>query len=319
MFSFSSCSCPCCMAPRALLRETWHFSGCSVPWWQGCFLQGTRAFGGWGGAWPPWSCQVALCLARLPTAALSEQWTDNQEMRQRWGLEGSWHLNVTTSTWRRRVKVSFHLSVYCCLRINLFPDTWAMTWKEFRLQQILHRASVWPLGLNKGKSITLLPWRPWHSLNEERWCRGPAQGGGTGGTARHRDTLRRAVPAHSTLPVPVKGSRRTWPCQADGAAEGTESSPRVQQNYSLIYFGGNQVAAVQVTRVSFTSASTGGARSGVWLLGDQWQACKDSLRLPKTVIAVMDFNHSNDFTTKKQRMLIFSWAITALQILILLA
>lgn len=71
-----------------------------------------------------------------------------------------------------RWKVSSCPCTYRCLRIDLLPDTRAMTWKEFRLRQILHRASMRPLGLNKGKSIMPLPWRPWHS----RWGGAPGAG-----------------------------------------------------------------------------------------------------------------------------------------------
>lgn len=91
-------------------------------------------------------------------------------------MEGSWHLNVIRSMQHGRVNVSSCPCVYCCLHIDLFPDTWAMTWKEFRLQQILHHTSMWPLGLNKGKSITLLLWWPWQSHDEECWCHQPCTG-----------------------------------------------------------------------------------------------------------------------------------------------
>lgn len=38
-------------------------------------------------------------------------------------MEESWHLNVIRSMWCGRVKVSSSPCVYCCLHIDLFPDT----------------------------------------------------------------------------------------------------------------------------------------------------------------------------------------------------
>lgn len=145
---------------------------------------GLLSSGGWWfwrpgvecGHWGLPGCPLPTTAAHIPLPPPSKKWINNQERRQKWGLEKYQCLNVTVSTRHRRVKVSFHPCVYCCLRTDLFPDTWAMTWKEFRLQQILHSASMWPLGLNKGKSITLLPWWPWHSRAEEHWCQWPHAG-----------------------------------------------------------------------------------------------------------------------------------------------
>lgn len=114
------------------------------------------------------------CL--VPLLSPSKKRINNQKMRERWGMEGSRHLKVIRSMQCGKVNVSSCPCVYCCLHIDLFPDPWAMTWKEFRLQQILHRTSMWPLGLNKGKSITLLLWSPWQSHDGECWCCWPCAG-----------------------------------------------------------------------------------------------------------------------------------------------
>lgn len=106
----------------------------------------------------PWGCP-------LPRSR-SEEWINDQEMRQKLDLEGS------RSRHHGRWKVSSCPCTYHCLRIDSLPDMQAMTWKEFRLRQILHRASMRPLGPNKGKSIMPLPWRPWHS----HWGGAPGAG-----------------------------------------------------------------------------------------------------------------------------------------------
>lgn len=177
MFSLTSCSCPCCTEGPA--EPTLAPQGMRCVLGPGLLFSG-GGFGGQRQRTPVTSglpgCPLPTMAAYMPLPPPSEELINNQETRQKWGPEGSRHLNVTTSTWHRRVKVSSRPCVYRCLRTDLFPDTWAMTWKEFRLQQILHRASMWPLGLNKGKSITLLPWRPWHRRDEERWCWRPRMG-----------------------------------------------------------------------------------------------------------------------------------------------
>lgn len=180
MVSLTTCSCPCCTAPRVRLRQPWPLRGCSVPQGWGCFPLGDGGSGGQGQSRVTGGCQAVLCPPQLSLSHChlhlkSELITRKGDRNGVW--KGIWMcLNVTVITRCRRVKVSFCPCVYRCLRTDLFPDTWAMTWKEFRLQQILHRASMWPLGLNKGKSITLLPWWPWHSRAEECWCRWPRAG-----------------------------------------------------------------------------------------------------------------------------------------------
>lgn len=168
------------------------------------------------------------CL--VPLLSPSKERINNQKMRQKWRMDGSWHLNVIRNMRHGRVKVSSCPCVYCCLHIDLFPDTSAMTWKEFILLQILHRTSMWPLGLNKGKSTSLLLWWPWQSHDEECRCCQPC----TGWWHRqhslawsHHDGGSACAP---TLPAPCQAAPWTGLCQVDGASEDTMSPSRVCQN-----------------------------------------------------------------------------------------
>lgn len=65
-------------------------------------------------------------------------------------------------------------------------------------------------------------------------------------------------------------------------------------------------------RVSFASVGTSSANPSDWLLRDQWLAGKDSLCLLRRAIAVIDFNHENDFIIKKERKLIFLFLVSNL-------
>lgn len=130
------------------------------------------------------------------------------------------------TAWESR---GFFLSL-CRQHIDLYLDTWAMTWKEFRLQQILHCTSMWPLGLSKGKSITLLLWWPWQSHDEECWCCWPC--------ARwwHRQSSlvwshhEGAVPVHPPCLHPARLPPWTGLCCVDGASEDTQSPSGFCQN-----------------------------------------------------------------------------------------
>lgn len=206
-------------------------------------------------------------------------------MWQKWGMEGSWHLNVR-STQRGRVEVSSCPCVYCCLHIDLFPDTWAMTWKEFRLQQILHCTSMWPLGLSKGKSITVAmvtlakPW--WRVLMPLALSRVVAQADQSGMV-----TPQGCSACAPTLPAPHQAAPWTGLCHVDGASEDTKIPIWDLSKLALTLFWGESGSCSKGERGVLCLAQVMQILvSGSW----RW-ACKDSLRLLKRAIIVMDLNH----------------------------
>lgn len=117
--SLTNSSSPCSMA---LLRQPWPLWEC-VPGW-GCFPQEHGGFTevecGHLRAAKLFSAHHC-CL--VPLLSPSKKKIDNQKMREKWGTEGSRHLNVIKSMRRGKVKVSSCPCVYCCLHIDLFPDT----------------------------------------------------------------------------------------------------------------------------------------------------------------------------------------------------